>query len=181
MYKHATKAAACAAMLALMGAAQAPADQGLELISKPGEHFKETVATSRAVDAYRDARADARKAHVKTGEDVLGEDGAAAVKLRAETKQLRKRVRRAKPELSGGSVAGVSQSTLETIAACESGGNPTAVNAAGYYGKYQFDTGTWASVGGSGNPAEAPEAEQDYRAALLYSRSSSSPWPVCGV
>ena len=51
------------------------------------------------------------------------------------------------------------------------------MNAAGYYGKYQFDEGTWASVGGSGNPAEASEAEQDYRAALLYSRAGSSPWP----
>jgi soluble lytic murein transglycosylase-like protein len=76
---------------------------------------------------------------------------------------------------------GVSQSILDAIAACESGGDPTAVNPAGYYGKYQFDLGTWASVGGSGSPAEAPESEQDYRAALLYSRAGSSPWPVCGA
>ena len=55
------------------------------------------------------------------------------------------------------------------------------VNPAGYYGKYQFDMGTWASVGGSGNPAEASEEEQDYRAAVLYSRAGSSPWPVCGA
>lgn len=74
----------------------------------------------------------------------------------------------------------VSRETLEAIAACESGGNPAAVNPAGYYGKYQFDLGTWQSVGGSGNPAEAPEAEQDYRAGLLYQRAGSSPWPVCG-
>jgi soluble lytic murein transglycosylase-like protein len=75
---------------------------------------------------------------------------------------------------------GVSQATLDAIAACESGGDPTAVNPAGYYGKYQFDLGTWASVGGSGNPADASEAEQDYRAALLYSQTGSSPWPICG-
>jgi soluble lytic murein transglycosylase-like protein len=76
---------------------------------------------------------------------------------------------------------GVSRSTLEAIAACESGGDPAAVDASGTYrGKYQFDSGTWASVGGSGDPAAAPEAEQDYRAAVLYSRSGSSPWPVCG-
>jgi soluble lytic murein transglycosylase-like protein len=79
-----------------------------------------------------------------------------------------------------GIAGGVSLDTLNAIAACESGGDPGAVNAAGYYGKYQFDTGTWASVGGSGNPAEASEAEQDYRASLLYSRAGSSPWPVCG-
>lgn len=75
----------------------------------------------------------------------------------------------------------VGMGTLEAIAACESGGSPTAVSASGTYrGKYQFDYGTWASVGGSGDPAAAPEAEQDYRAALLYLRSGSAPWPVCG-
>jgi hypothetical protein len=87
----------------------------------------------------------------------------------------------ATPQPQNGMIEGVSLSTLEAIAACESGGDPTAVNPAGYYGKYQFDEGTWASVGGSGNPAEASEAEQDYRAALLYSRAGSSPWPVCGA
>ena len=76
---------------------------------------------------------------------------------------------------------GVSVATLDSIAACESGGDPAAVSADGTYrGKYQFDYGTWASVGGSGDPAAAPEAEQDYRAALLYSRGGSSPWPICG-
>lgn len=76
---------------------------------------------------------------------------------------------------------GVSISTLEAIASCESGGDPTAVSSDGTYrGKYQFDYGTWESMGGSGDPAAAPEAEQDYRAALLYAASGSSPWPVCG-
>lgn len=76
---------------------------------------------------------------------------------------------------------GVSLATLEAIAACESGGDPTIVSADGSYrGKYQFSVSTWESVGGSGDPAAAPEHEQDYRAALLYSRAGSSPWPVCG-
>jgi hypothetical protein len=76
---------------------------------------------------------------------------------------------------------GVSRSTLDAIGACESGGDPTAVSSDGSYrGKYQFDYGTWESVGGSGDPASASEAEQDYRAALLYSEAGSSPWPVCG-
>jgi hypothetical protein len=76
---------------------------------------------------------------------------------------------------------GVTMATLESIASCESGGDPEAVSSEGTYrGKYQFDQGTWESVGGSGDPAAAPEAEQDYRAALLYSESGSSPWPICG-
>ena len=99
-------------------------------------------------------------------------------KIRAERRaHLRTQRQEAFATLPGG----VSQGTLDSIAACESGGDPTAVDSSGTYrGKYQFDTGTWASVGGSGDPAAAPEAEQDYRAALLYSQSGSSPWPICG-
>lgn len=70
--------------------------------------------------------------------------------------------------------------TLESIAQCESGGNPATNTGNGFYGKYQFTLQTWASVGGSGNPAAASEAEQNKRAAMLYAREGSSPWPVCG-
>jgi hypothetical protein len=95
----------------------------------------------------------------------------------AHRAELRRRRRQAFATLPGG----VSLTTLDAIAACESGGDPTAVSSGGTYrGKYQFDYGTWESVGGHGDPAAAPEAEQDYRAALLYSQSGSSPWPVCG-
>ena len=70
---------------------------------------------------------------------------------------------------------------LARIAQCESGGNPQAVSASGQYrGKYQFDLGTWQSLGGSGDPAAASEAEQDRIAAILYARSGPAPWPVCG-
>jgi Transglycosylase-like domain len=76
---------------------------------------------------------------------------------------------------------GVTMATLESIASCESGGDPEAVSPDGsYMGLYQFDQGTWESVGGTGSPIEASAAEQTYRAALLYSESGSSPWPICG-
>jgi hypothetical protein len=89
--------------------------------------------------------------------------------------------RRRRRELFASLPAGVTPDTLESIALCESGGDPTALSSDGSYrGKYQFDYGTWESVGGSGDPAAAPEDEQDYRAALLYSQSGSSPWPICG-
>ncbi|HEY5977680.1 MAG TPA: transglycosylase family protein [Solirubrobacterales bacterium] len=97
-----------------------------------------------------------------------------AVERRAEA-------RREQRELFASLPAGVTPETMEAIGLCESGGDPTAVSSDGSYrGKYQFDYGTWESVGGSGDPAAAPEAEQDYRAALLYAQSGSSPWPVCG-
>jgi hypothetical protein len=92
-----------------------------------------------------------------------------------------RRKRRQREALFASLPGGVSRETLDAIGACESGGDPTAVSSDGTYrGKYQFDYGTWESVGGTGDPAAAPEQEQDYRAALLYSRAGSSPWPVCG-
>lgn len=99
-------------------------------------------------------------------------------RLRAEERAQARRQRR---EMFATLPAGVSIGTLESIAACESGGDPTIVSSDGSYrGKYQFSFETWQSVGGSGDPAAAPEQEQDYRAALLYSQAGSSPWPVCG-
>jgi hypothetical protein len=70
---------------------------------------------------------------------------------------------------------------LQAIAQCESGGSPSAVSKGGQYrGKYQFSQSTWQSVGGSGDPAAASEAEQDKRASMLYSKTGASSWPVCG-
>lgn len=68
---------------------------------------------------------------------------------------------------------------LQRIKMCESGGNYSAVNPAGYYGAYQFDLQTWRSVGGTGYPHHASPAEQDMRAQMLYNSRGSSPWPVC--
>lgn len=69
---------------------------------------------------------------------------------------------------------------LASIMQCESGGDPTAVSPGGTYrGAYQFDYSTWASVGGSGDPAAAPIEEQHHRAGLLYAQRGSAPWPVC--
>jgi peptidoglycan hydrolase-like protein with peptidoglycan-binding domain len=69
---------------------------------------------------------------------------------------------------------------LQRIAQCESGGDPTAVSPDGRYrGKYQFLQETWESVGGTGDPAKASEAEQDRRAAILMKRQGPSAWPTC--
>ena len=70
---------------------------------------------------------------------------------------------------------------LRQIAECESGGNPKAVSPDGTYrGKYQFSRSTWKSLGGEGDPAKAPESEQDRRALKLYRRSGTDSWPNCG-
>ena len=66
------------------------------------------------------------------------------------------------------------------LARCEAGGNPHAVNPAGYYGLYQFTVATWRGVGGHGYPQHASRAEQTLRAKRLFQRAGSSPWPSCG-
>jgi Transglycosylase-like domain/Putative peptidoglycan binding domain len=80
------------------------------------------------------------------------------------------------------SQSGDANATLERIAQCESGGDPTAVSADGTYrGKYQFDRETWRQMGGTGDPAQAPEAEQDRIAAKLLAARGTAPWPNCGA
>ncbi len=104
-----------------------------------------------------------------------------AADISAEERAAERRREREAEEPFAELPGGVSMETLESIASCESGGDPAAVSSDGTYrGKYQFDYGTWESMGGSGDPAAAPESEQDYRAALLYAASGSSPWPICG-
>ncbi len=168
-----------------IGTAAQAATPDLELVERPGERLERSIDLHKKQTRYRSLRTEARKLDAAPGQDLLERRSVSADELAARNAALSERIekarkRRAKPDF--GLAGGVSIETLEAIAACESGGDPTAVDPSGtYYGKYQFDTGTWASVGGSGSPAEAPEAEQDYRASLLLSRAGSSPWPVCGA
>ncbi|HSI80224.1 MAG TPA: transglycosylase family protein [Solirubrobacterales bacterium] len=174
-------AAACAAFLAFAlvpagaGFALAPSaptagttETGLPMIERPSQRFERSLTAHLGRVAERRERREARRERREE---------------RRERRQARRQERlAAAPPATPVQVPGEAApgGALEAIAACESGGDPGAVNPAGYYGKYQFDLSTWQSVGGSGNPAAASEAEQDYRAGLLYSRAGASPWPVCG-
>jgi hypothetical protein len=109
---------------------------------------------------------------------------ATAAQLARHERQMKLRAKarkRARARAASAPAAGGASPQLQAIAACESGGNPRAIGGGGAFrGKYQFDYGTWASVGGVGDPAAAPVAEQDRRAAMLLARSGTAPWPVCG-
>jgi len=127
-------------------------------------------AASQATESTAPARATLRAplpGHLKAGPTMRAE-------VRERIRDRRERRRAARQQQFTASPA------LEAIAACESGGDPTANTGNGFFGKYQFTLETWAAVGGTGNPAEASEAEQDRRAAMLYAQAGSSPWPVCG-
>jgi len=102
-------------------------------------------------------------------------------RLRAAERSAERTARAKRPARGSAAPAVAVPAGLQAIAACESGGNPQAVSAGGAYrGKYQFSPATWAAVGGSGDPAAAPEAEQDQRAATLFAQSGAGQWPVCG-
>ena len=82
---------------------------------------------------------------------------------------------------STGATGSTGSGTLAKIARCESGGDPTAISSSGRYrGKYQFSRATWRDLGGTGDPAAAPESVQDAMAAKLLAQRGTSPWPVCG-
>ncbi|GAA3884865.1 resuscitation-promoting factor [Streptomyces lacrimifluminis] len=79
------------------------------------------------------------------------------------------------------SVQGADHLDWGSLAACESGGRPNAVDPSGTYGGlYQFDTQTWQSLGGSGRPQDATATEQTFRAKRLYVQRGAGPWPHCG-
>ena len=142
-----------------------------------------TVAAQMHAARVQDVRADliaraarlARKLDIPAAAERRRARGRspAALRTRIDDLQQRRKAERQPP-------ASTASPVLQAIADCESGGDPTTDTGNGFYGKYQFTLQTWASVGGTGNPAQASEAEQDQRAAALYAQAGPSPWPVCG-
>jgi peptidoglycan hydrolase-like protein with peptidoglycan-binding domain len=113
-----------------------------------------------------------------TVDGVVGPQTAAALGLPSTSQPTAEAASRA---ATGGATPADATTTLAKIAACESGGDPTAISADRHYrGKYQFTRSTWKAMGGSGDPAAASEAEQDRLAAELLAAQGVAPWPVCG-
>ncbi len=71
---------------------------------------------------------------------------------------------------------GLDGAYLVSVAECESGLDPGAVNSAGYYGLFQFDEQTWAAYGSG--PIFDPAAQAE-AAASLIAGGQASRWPNC--
>lgn len=67
------------------------------------------------------------------------------------------------------------------VAQCESGGNAHNRGNPRYRGKWQMGYAEWADEGGTGDPADASEAEQDFRAWKLWKARGWSPWQCAGM
>jgi hypothetical protein len=167
-------------------------------------------ADRRAVDRLQTRRAQEARA-AADARDEAAERRAAAVALRdgraralraaraqlarLEAREPARARQRARATAPGGTTAGTprggpwpavpggpSRAVLERIAWCESRGNPRSIGGGGKFrGKYQFMQSTWEAMGGSGDPAAASEAEQDYRAARLFVKWGPGQWPVCAA
>jgi hypothetical protein len=143
--------------------------------------IQRVMKRARQVAHVRDERFAPRAERARLRGQAPAQLYARVLELQRELRQARLARERARQLALREARARAVSPVLEAIAACESGGNPSAIGGGGLYrGKYQFDFGTWQSVGGTGDPAQASEAEQDRRAAILYEQSGPSPWPVCG-
>jgi hypothetical protein len=167
---------------AQQSAVQAPLAGHLTVAAQMREHHTELAQERLTRKAWRLAR---RLAHTRDDgfsprayRRRIQDDPPARLAGRVRT--LRRDIAAARRAERHKARAASASPALEAIAACESGGNPGTDTGNGFYGKYQFTLQTWASVGGSGNPAQASETEQNRRAAMLYAREGASPWPVCG-
>ncbi|HWH94460.1 MAG TPA: transglycosylase family protein [Baekduia sp.] len=167
-----------------LAATAAPAGAAAPLTADlpgPGAGIAPLVRVAKTPLVARDVRLARKIAHIKGTR--LKPHYARTVhrwsveQLARHHRQLRHRLRAARHAAAARSTA---SPVLEAIAACESGGNPSTDTGNGFYGKYQFTLDTWQAVGGSGNPAQASEAEQDRRAAALYAQAGPGQWPVCG-
>ena len=71
---------------------------------------------------------------------------------------------------------GIDGGYLVSVASCESGLNPGAVNPAGYHGLFQFAESTWASYGYGSIYDPAAQART---AARMLAAGMASHWPNC--
>lgn len=146
----------------------------LEGTTKVRTRGKPGTARATFVETWVDGR---RTARVATGRAVLAAPVAQVVLVGTKPKPEPD----PQPQSNGGSTAIPSGGGLNwaSLAQCESGGDPRAVNPNGHYGLYQFSLQTWRGVGGSGNPVDASVAEQTSRAQTLFDRAGAGQWS-CG-
>jgi peptidoglycan hydrolase-like protein with peptidoglycan-binding domain len=170
------------------GGAAASQSHGGSVASKTATAAKRAGVSIKSIQAALGVSADGiygpqtrgavrrfQRSHGLTVDGIVGPQTLAALGLTRQMASI------ARPN-NRRTIATDASTILERIAQCESGGDPTAISPDGRYrGKYQFRRSTWRGLGGTGDPAKAPEAEQDRLAAALLAEQGTKPWPACGA
>ncbi|HSD23822.1 MAG TPA: transglycosylase family protein [Solirubrobacterales bacterium] len=135
-------------------------------------------------------RLSAERASLEASQQAANQAAAAVTAARAQTEaslsnakgqvaELEKRLaeQQAASEAGNPAYLGGPYAIPTYIVMCESGGNYNALNpSSGAGGAYQILPSTWRAYGGQGAPQDAPKAEQDRIAAMIWSDSGPSAW-----
>lgn len=140
-------------------------------ISRTRDRIERQIESLRS---QRETFAAARqRAKIAVGELVAAQrEGAGALEAaQGKVDQIRS-------EINGTPLYGGGPYSIPTyIVMCESGGNYHALNpSSGAGGAYQILPSTWRAYGGKGLPHQAPKAEQDRIAAMIWRDSGPSAW-----
>jgi septal ring factor EnvC (AmiA/AmiB activator) len=174
---------------ALHDADRRVAERVASLRDQVAEHVDQVADLKQQADAEAEELAAAR-ASLVASQEAANQAAAAVTAAREQTEaslsDAKGQVKQLEQELEEQQAASVAgnpaflggpYSIPTYIVMCESGGNYHALNSSsGAGGAYQILPSTWRAYGGEGLPQDAPKAEQDRIAAMIWRDSGPSAW-----
>jgi peptidoglycan hydrolase CwlO-like protein len=174
---------------ALHDADRRVAAQVASLRDQVADHVRQVADLKQEADAEAQ-RLSAERASLEASQQAANQAAAAVTAARAQTEaslsdakgqlaELEQQLAEQEALSGAGNPAylGGPYSIPTYIVMCESGGNYHALNASsGAGGAYQILPSTWLAYGGQGAPQDAPKAEQDRIAAMIWRDSGPSAW-----
>lgn len=160
------------------------ADRVRSLNDAVGSEYKRIAELKRQVDDHN-RQLDAARTQVAAARTSLqsqaGELAAARGQEQSALAALRSKITNLESQIGRNAVSQLFGNGHWAIPAyiviCESGGNYRAVNpSSGAGGAYQIMPATWRAYGGTGLPQDAPPAEQDRIAGMIWRNSGPSQW-----
>jgi peptidoglycan hydrolase CwlO-like protein len=137
----------------------------------------EIDAQARSLEASRAELASTRAESQRRAAEIADAKAAAESDLAAVEDRVAELVAEQQAASSTPAYSGGPYAIPTYIVMCESGGNYSALNASsGAGGAYQILPSTWSAYGGQGLPHQAPKAEQDRIAAMIWADSGPSAW-----
>jgi septal ring factor EnvC (AmiA/AmiB activator) len=159
------------------------AEQVEALREEAASHHERIASVKEEIDEQaqllEDAQAEFAAAQADAEQRIaaVGDARAAAQSDLSEVQETIEELEQQQLESSGASYEGGPYSIPTYIVMCESGGNYRALNASsGAGGAYQILPSTWRAYGGQGLPHQAPKAEQDRIAAMIWADSGPGAW-----